>query len=79
MSTGSRFREPLARKRVIRVAVTLLPGDVFRQHALIRSYQNISNLGFFEQPLPFPDTRPANEQGDIDVIFRVAKKRTGAE
>ena len=55
----------------------LLPGDVFRQDALIRSYQSVSNLGFFQQPLPFPDTRPANDQGDVDVIFRVSEKRTG--
>ncbi len=64
-------------ERVIREAIVLLPGDVFRQDALIRSYQNISNLGFFQQPLPFPDTRPANEQGDVDVLFRVTEKRTG--
>src|SRR3989454_371303 len=44
-------------ERVIREAIILLPGDVFRQDALLRSYQNISNLGFFQQPLPFPDTR----------------------
>lgn len=67
----------VTRERVIREAIVLVPGDVFRQDALIRSYQNISNLGFFEQPLPFPDTRPANEQGDVDVIFRVTEKRTG--
>src|SRR5439155_106535 len=64
-------------ERVIRDAIILLPGDVFRQDALIRSYQNISNLGFFQQPLPFPDTRPANDQGDVDVIFRVTEKHTG--
>jgi outer membrane protein insertion porin family len=64
-------------ERVIREAIVLLPGDVFRQDALIRSYQNISNLGFFQQPLPFPDTRPANEQGDVDVVFRVTERRTG--
>ncbi|HEU5262273.1 MAG TPA: outer membrane protein assembly factor BamA [Gemmatimonadales bacterium] len=64
-------------ERVIREAIVLLPGDVFRQDALIRSYQNISNLGFFQQPLPFPDTRPANDQGDVDVVFRVTEKRTG--
>ena len=68
----------VTRERVIRDAIVILPGDVFRQDAMIRSYQNISNLGFFEQPLPFPDTRPANEQGDVDVIFRVAEKHTGA-
>ncbi|PYP36558.1 MAG: outer membrane protein assembly factor BamA [Gemmatimonadetes bacterium] len=64
-------------ERVIREAIVLLPGDVFRQDALLHSYQNISNLGFFQQPLPFPDTRPANDQGDIDVIFRVTEKHTG--
>jgi outer membrane protein insertion porin family len=67
----------LTRDRVIRDAIVLLPGDVFRQEALIRSYQNISNLGFFEQPLPTPDTRPANDQGDVDVVFHVTEKHTG--
>jgi outer membrane protein insertion porin family len=64
-------------ERVIREAIVVIPGDVFRQDALLASYQRISNLGFFNQPLPFPDTRPSNEQGDIDVIFRVSEKRTG--
>jgi len=64
-------------ERVIRDAIVVIPGDVFRQDALIRSYQNVSNLGFFQQPLPPPDTRPANDQGDVDVIFRVTEKRTG--
>ena len=64
-------------ERVIREAIVLIPGDVFRQDALLASYQRVSNLGFFNQPLPFPDTRPANDQGDIDVIFRVTEKRTG--
>ena len=64
-------------ERVIREAIVMIPGDVFRQDALLASYQRVSNLGFFNQPLPFPDTRPANEQGDIDVIFRVTEKRTG--
>ncbi|HEX2718931.1 MAG TPA: outer membrane protein assembly factor BamA [Gemmatimonadaceae bacterium] len=61
----------------IRDQLVILPGDVFNQDRLIRSYQNISNLGFFEAPLPTPDTRTANDQGDIDVIFRVKEKRTG--
>jgi len=64
-------------ERVIREAIVMVPGDVFRQDALLASYQRVSNLGFFNQPMPFPDTRPANEQGDIDVIFHVTEKRTG--
>ena len=64
-------------ERVIREALSILPGDVFAQDRVIRSYQAISNLGFFQQPLPFPDTRTANDQGDIDLIFKVQEKRTG--
>ncbi len=67
----------VTRERVIRDAIVVLPGDVYRQDALIRSYQNISNLGFFEQPLPLPETRPANDQGDVDIVFRVTEKHSG--
>jgi len=61
----------------IRDQLLVLPGDVFNRDRLIRSYQSISNLGFFEQPLPPPDTREANEKGDVDVIFHVKEKNTG--
>jgi len=67
-------------ERVIREALTILPGDVFAQNRVVRSYQQISNLGFFEQPLPFPDTRqvnPGDPYSDIDLIFKVQEKRTG--
>jgi outer membrane protein insertion porin family len=61
----------------IRDQVLMLPGDVFNKDLLLRSYQSISQMGFFESPVPNPDTRQANEQGDIDVIFRVQEKKTG--
>jgi outer membrane protein insertion porin family len=62
----------------IRDQIFILPGDVFNYDRLIRSYQNIQNLGFFEAPLPPPDTRPANDKGDVDIIFNVKEKRTGS-
>jgi outer membrane protein insertion porin family len=62
---------------VIRRAITVVPGDVVRQDALIQSYQSISNLGFFEQPLPVPDTEQANAQGDVNVVFNVQERHTG--
>jgi outer membrane protein insertion porin family len=62
----------------IREQIFVLPGDVFNQDLLIRSYHNIANLGFFETPLPPPDTRQANERGDVDIVFRVREKRTGS-
>lgn len=61
----------------IRDQLVIIPGDVYNQDRLIRSWQSIGNLGFFETPVQPPDTRPANEQGDIDVIFNVKEKRTG--
>jgi outer membrane protein insertion porin family len=60
----------------IRRSLVILPGDVFNQDRLIRSYQNIANLGFFETPLPSPDTRP-DSSGDVDIVFRVKEKQTG--
>ncbi len=61
----------------IRNQIAVVPGDIFRRDALIRSYQSIGNLGFFETPIPPPDTKRANEQGDLDVVFHVKEKRTG--
>jgi outer membrane protein insertion porin family len=61
----------------IRNQIFVVPGDVFRRDALLRSYQSIGNLGFFETPLPAPDTKPANDEGDVDIIFHVKEKRTG--
>ncbi|MEO8195058.1 MAG: outer membrane protein assembly factor BamA [Gemmatimonadales bacterium] len=61
----------------IREQVVLAPGQVFNRNYLLRSYQNISNLNFFEAPMPAPETRPVGEQGDVDIIFRVKEKRTG--
>jgi outer membrane protein insertion porin family len=62
----------------IREQIFTLPGDVFNQDLLVRSYHNIANLGFFETPLPPPDTRQANERGDVDIVFRVKEKNTGS-
>jgi outer membrane protein insertion porin family len=62
----------------IRRQIFLVPGGPFNQAALIRSYQSISNMNFFESPMPFPDYRPINEQGDVDIVFRVKEKRTGS-
>ncbi len=62
----------------IRRAINLVPGGVFNQTALINSYQQIQNLGFFESPMPTPETKTVNEAGDVDLIFTVEEKRTGS-
>ena len=61
----------------IRDQILMLPGDVFNRDALMRSYQGISQLGFFENPLPEPGTQQANDQGDINIVFRVQERKTG--
>ena len=64
-------------ERVIREAIVMLPGQTFSRDALIRSYQNVSNLNFFQQPMPAPTVDPAENGVDVDVTFRVTEKRTG--
>ena len=61
----------------IRDALVIIPGDVFAQDRLVRSYQNLGNLGFFDTPIPPPDVRPVGDQGDVDLVFHVKEKRTG--
>jgi outer membrane protein insertion porin family len=61
----------------IREQIVLAPGQVFNRSYLIRSYQNIGNLNFFETPMAAPETRPSGDQGDVDIVFNVKEKRTG--
>ena len=62
----------------IRDQLYILPGDVFSQDKLLRSYQNIGNLNFFETPLPAPDYKPtAGDQQLLDLTFNVKEKHTG--
>jgi len=63
------------REKVIRREIKVLPGDVFRRSSLVRSQRAVFNLGFFEDVTI--DSRPANEKGDIDLIFNVREKATG--
>jgi outer membrane protein insertion porin family len=64
-------------ERVIREAIVMLPGQTFNRDALIRSYQNVSNLNFFQQPMPPPETSQAENNVDVDITFRVTERRTG--
>ena len=65
-------------ERVIRDRLVLLPGDVYGEERIVSSYQTIQGLGFFE-PLPPNEAltvRP-NEEGNINVTFRVQERQTG--
>jgi len=67
----------ITHERVVREAIILAPGELFNRDRLIRSWQNIGNLGFFEQPMAPPDVRPVEGQADVDITFRVEERRTG--
>ena len=67
----------LTTESCIRDKILVLPGDVFNRDLLLRSYQSISQMGFFETPVPAPETRAANENGDLDIVFKVQEKKTG--
>ncbi|MCG6955388.1 MAG: outer membrane protein assembly factor BamA [Gemmatimonadetes bacterium] len=62
---------------VIRDRLTVLPGDVYSQDRVIRSWQSISSLGFFETPMSPPDIHPL-DNGDVDITFHVKEKQTGS-
>ena len=51
------FGNDYTQETCIRDQLVILPGQVFNQQALIRSWQSLGNLGFFETPIPPPDTR----------------------
>ncbi len=64
-------------ERIIRKQVLLLPGDVYSEDRLIQSYRNISNLGFFDSPMPAPKIDP-DDKGDVNITFNVKEKQTGS-
>jgi outer membrane protein insertion porin family len=62
---------------VVRDRIMILPGDVYSQDRVLRSYQSISSLGFFESPMPVPEITPL-DNGDVDITFHVKEKQTGS-
>ena len=64
-------------ERVIRDKIFILPGDVYSQDRIIQSFQSVSSLGFFEVPMEVPSIVP-NEEGDVNLTFRVTEKPTGS-
>lgn len=64
-------------ERVVREAIVIFPGQVFNRDLLIRSWQNIQNLGFFQQPMAPPDVQPTEDRTGVNIVFRVEERRTG--
>ncbi|MBP7205438.1 MAG: outer membrane protein assembly factor BamA [Candidatus Cloacimonetes bacterium] len=63
--------------KVLLRELDIAPGDYFRQSQVIRSQQNIYNLGFFEPDIRL-DYTPVNTNGDIDLQIDVIDKSAGS-
>ncbi|HNX38029.1 MAG TPA: outer membrane protein assembly factor BamA [Candidatus Cloacimonadota bacterium] len=64
------------KEKVLRRQMEVAPGDYFRQSQVLRSQQNIYNLGFFEPDIKLDYTR-INNAGDIDLQIDVQDKASG--
>ena len=62
-------------ERVIREAIVMLPGELFSRDRLIRSYQNVSNLGFFQQPMPLARRQAGRQRRATSTSFSRSRKR----
>jgi len=64
------------KEKVIRRQLSVAPGDYFRYSRVIRSQQNVYNLGFFEPDLGI-DYVPINSEGDVDLYLNVTDRSSG--
>jgi outer membrane protein insertion porin family len=64
------------KEKVLRRHLEIAPGDYYRQSQVIRSQQNIYNLGFFEPDIRL-DYERINNNGDIDLQIDVTDKPSG--
>jgi outer membrane protein insertion porin family len=64
------------KEKVLRRQLEIAPGDYYRQSQVIRSQQNIYNLGYFEPNIGLDYDR-INNNGDIDLQLDVIDKSSG--
>jgi outer membrane protein insertion porin family len=64
------------KEKILRRQLEIAPGDYFRQSQVLRSQQNIYNLGFFEPDIKL-DYNQINNNGDIDLNLGVVDKSAG--
>jgi outer membrane protein insertion porin family len=65
------------KEKIIRRQLAVAPGDYFRQSRVIRSQQNVYNLGFFEPDMGL-DYQPINHTGDVDLFLSVTDRTSGS-
>ncbi|MBT4576148.1 MAG: outer membrane protein assembly factor BamA, partial [Candidatus Cloacimonetes bacterium] len=66
------------KEKVIRRQLVISPGDYFQQSKIMKSQQNIYNMGFFEPDLHLSNPDVINQQGDVDLVINVNDKVSGS-
>jgi len=66
----------VTKEKVIRRELVILPGDLFKQSLLMRSYQALMNTGYFEN-VDIGQKAVPGGIGDIDLHLIVNERRTG--
>jgi outer membrane protein insertion porin family len=65
------------KEKVIRKHLVISPGDYFQQSKVMKSQQNIYNMGFFEPDLHLDNPNIINSDGDIDLVINLNDKVSG--
>ena len=52
------------------------PGDLFSRDAVIRSQRELVTLGYFKQESIVPEPRPNQEDGTVDIVYKVEEGST---
>ena len=52
------------------------PGDLFSRDALIRSQRELVTLGYFKQESIVPEPRPNENDGTVDIVYKVEEGST---
>ena len=64
-------------EKVIRREIVSMPGATFKRSEVIRSQQNVFNLGFFED-IQLDYKKVSDTSGDIDLTYKVKEKFPGS-
>lgn len=65
------------KEKIIRRQLVIAPGDYFQQSKIMRSQQNIYNMGFFEPDMYLDNPKIINQNGDIDLTINLNDKVSG--
>lgn len=52
------------------------PGDLFSRDAIMRSRRELATLGYFKEESIIPDAKPNQQDGTVDVVYKVEEGNT---